>query len=172
MRSRRARARNQPGDDDEDDMSRYKENFAIITRIKTDIYSGLPIYVDVRNENLQRDPIDVELEHKKKQVWTLMELKIFFSILSEIPKQIWVGHSRLPYKTSKEILFFNQAFSGLMRFDTFQQEACQMRYQYKNQKERITRGLKDLIDLYLEPLYQHIASRDKPMSAMQTNEQF
>tara|TARA_B110000285_G_C14873409_1_gene490313 strand:+ start:392 stop:658 length:267 start_codon:yes stop_codon:yes gene_type:complete len=87
-------------------MTRYKENFAMITRIKTDIYSGLPIYVDVRNENLQRDPIDIELEHKKRQVWTVMELKIFFSILSEVPKQIWVAHSRLPYKTSKEILYF------------------------------------------------------------------
>jgi hypothetical protein len=85
LRSRRARARNQTGEEEEDDVQRYKENFAKITRIKTDIYSNLPIYVDVRNTNLQRDPVDYELEHKKRQVWTLKELKVFFTILSEIP---------------------------------------------------------------------------------------
>jgi hypothetical protein len=64
-RSRRARVRNQ-GEEDEDEVGRYKENFAKITRIKTDIYSGLPVYVDVRNSNLQVDPVDYELEHKRK----------------------------------------------------------------------------------------------------------
>jgi hypothetical protein len=64
------RVRNQ-GEEDEDEMWRYKENFAKITRIKTDIYSNLPICVDVRNENLQQDPVDYELEHKRRQVWSV-----------------------------------------------------------------------------------------------------
>ena len=35
-------------DENEDEIGRYKENFAKITRIKKDIYSNLPIYVDVK----------------------------------------------------------------------------------------------------------------------------
>ena len=91
----------------------------------------------------------------------MKELKIFFTILSEIPKQIWVATSRLPYKTAKEILYFNQAFSGLMKFEAFQTEVYQMKYQLKNHKDRISKALKDMIDSYLAPLYEHIQNQEK-----------
>ena len=100
-------------------MWRYKENFAKIPRTKTDIYSNLPIFVDVRREALQKDPVDYELEHKRRQVWSVQDLKTFFGVLSESPKYIWVASARLPHKTSKEILYFNQAFAELMRFEAF-----------------------------------------------------
>ena len=161
--SGRARVRNQ-GEEDEDEMWRYKENFAKITRIKTDIYSNLPIYVDVRNENLQRDPVDYELEHKKRQVWSVQDLKIFFSVLSEMPKYIWVASSRLPNKTSKEILYFNQAFAGLMNFESFQNDVYHMKQHLKHHKEKMPRGLAELIDRSLEPLYAHIESREGAQS--------
>lgn len=114
------RPRGTQGDEnnDEDEMWRYKENFAQIPRLKTDIYSNLPIQVDVRCENLQ-NPVAYELEHKRRQVWSIQDLKTFFGVLSECPKYIWVASSRLPHKTSKEILYFNQAFSGLMGFEAF-----------------------------------------------------
>jgi len=151
------RVRNQ-GEEDEDEMWRYKENFAKITRIKTDIYSNLPICVDVRNENLQRDPVDYELEHKRRQVWSVQDLKTFFAVLSESPKYIWVASSRLPHKTSKEILYFNQAFAGLMRFEAFQAEVNQMKQQLKHHRERIPQALTELIERCLEPLYTHLSA--------------
>lgn len=100
-------------------MWRYKENFAKVPRSKTDIYSNLPIWVDVRRDARQADPVYYELEHKRKQVWSIADLKAFFWVLSEAPKYMWVASARLPHKTSKEILYFNQAFSGLMRFEAF-----------------------------------------------------
>ena len=107
----------QPTPEEEDEMLRYKDNFGQPTRIKTDPYSNLPIMVDIRNSNLQKDPVDYELEHKRRQIWTVQDLKTFFTVLAESPRYVWVGSSRLPHKTAKEILYFNQAFSGLLRFD-------------------------------------------------------
>lgn len=51
LRSRRTRPRN-VGEEEEDEMGRYKENFAKITRIKTDIYSNKRIEVEMQYENL------------------------------------------------------------------------------------------------------------------------
>lgn len=85
---------------------RYKENFAKITRIKRDIYSDLPVYIDVRSENLQKNPIDYVMEHKKKQVWTVAEIKAFLMVLCEDSKYIWKASHKLPNKTSKEIMYF------------------------------------------------------------------
>ena len=122
MNLRQGRRTRGPGEEDEDEMWRFKENFAKITRIKTDIYSNLPIIVDVRNKNLQKNPFDYEMEHKKRQIWSVQDIKIFFSVLSESPKYIWVASTRLPHKTSKEILYFAQAFAGVMKFDSYQLE--------------------------------------------------
>ena len=157
------RGRNQ-GEEDEDEMWRYKENFAKITRIKTDIYSNLPICVDVRSENLQKDPVDYELEHKRRQVWSVQDLKTFFAVLSESPKYIWVASARLPHKTSKEILYFNQAFAGLMRFEAFQAEVSQMRQQLKHHKERVPQALTELIERCLEPLYTHLSTSERVLA--------
>jgi hypothetical protein len=145
------------GEEDEDEMWRYKENFAKITRIKTDIYSNLRICVDVRAENRQQDPVAYELEHKRRQVWSVQELKTFFSVLSDAPKCIWVASSRLPHKTAKEILYFYQAFAGLMRFEAFQADVAQARHQLKNQKERVPQAVAELIERRLEPLHSHLA---------------
>ena len=79
-------------------------------------------------------------------------------MLSESPKYIWVASSRLPHKTSKEILYFNQAFAGLMRFEAFQAEACQMKQQLKHNKERIPQALAELIERCLEPIYSHLST--------------
>jgi hypothetical protein len=78
------------------------------------------------------------------------------SVLSELPKFAWSACQRLPNKNSKEILFFHQSLSGLMHFEEFQNEAYQIRNHLKNHKERIPKGIIDLIDRYLEPLYYHI----------------
>lgn len=93
-------------EDDEEEIKRFK-NFANVTmRLKTDIYSGLEIKVDVKQSNLQEDPISYDLEHKKRQVWSVREIKNFLSNLSEKPVYYWSACQRLPLKTSKEILFF------------------------------------------------------------------
>ena len=46
LRSRRTRPRN-VGEEEEDEMGRFKENFATITRIKTDLYSNKMIEVEM-----------------------------------------------------------------------------------------------------------------------------
>lgn len=156
MNLRQGRRTRGPGEEDEDEMWRFKENFAKITRIKKDIYSNLPIIVDVRNKNLQQDPFDYEMEHKKRQIWSVQDIKIFFSVLSESPKYIWVATTRLPHKTSKEILYFAQAFAGLMKFENYQLEVNQVKQQLKHQRDKIPNAISDIIDTYLKPLYSHL----------------
>ena len=82
-------------------------------------------------------------------------------MLSESPKYIWVASSRLPHKTSKEILYFNQAFAGLMRFEAFQADVNQMRQQLKHHKERVPQALAELIERCLEPLYRHLSTSER-----------
>jgi hypothetical protein len=43
-------------------------------------------------------------------------------VLSEYPQYIWIACQKLPNKTSKEILYFYQAFAGLMKFEEFRAE--------------------------------------------------
>jgi hypothetical protein len=40
------------GDEVDEEVNRYRENFAHVTRIKKDMYSGLDIMVDVRADSL------------------------------------------------------------------------------------------------------------------------
>ena len=42
----------QNGEEVDEEVNRYRENFAHVTRIKKDIYSGLNIMVDVRASSL------------------------------------------------------------------------------------------------------------------------
>jgi hypothetical protein len=67
----------------------------------------LPIYIDVKKDNLQLNPVAYDYEHKKRQVWSIFEIKTFLSVLSELPKFAWSACQRLPNKNSKEILFFH-----------------------------------------------------------------
>ena len=106
----------------------------------------MPIYVDVKPDNLQKNAVDYVIEHKKKQVWTVAEIKAFHMVLSEETKYIWRACNKLPNKTSKEILYFYQAFTGLMKFDDFQNECLQLKHHHKNHKERIPRGIQELIE--------------------------
>lgn len=99
------------------------------------------------------------MEHKKKQVWTVAEIKSFLMVISDGPKYVWHSYKKLPNKTSKEILYFYQAFTGLMKFDEFQQECNQLKHHHKNHKERIPRGIQELIDKMLQHLYNHIESQ-------------
>lgn len=48
-----------------------------------------------------------------------------------------------------------------MKFEAFQTEVYQMKYQLKNHKDRISKALKDMIDSYLAPLYEHIQNQEK-----------
>lgn len=52
----------------------------------------------------------------------MAELKAFLMVLSEYPQYIWIACQKLPNKTSKEILYFYQAFAGLMKFEEFRAE--------------------------------------------------
>lgn len=93
----------------------------------------------------------------------MAEIKTFLAVLSEIPKYIWTACHKLPNKSSKEILYFYQAFMGLMKFDEFQGEVIQLKHHHKNHKERIPRGIHELIDKTLQNLYNHIESRDRQL---------
>lgn len=50
--------------EDEQHPKRYKENFALVTRLKKDIYSDRDILVDVKASRLIRDPVKADRKYK------------------------------------------------------------------------------------------------------------
>mmetsp|Transcript_21906 Transcript_21906/g.34029 ORF Transcript_21906/g.34029 Transcript_21906/m.34029 type:complete len:201 (-) Transcript_21906:1253-1855(-) len=152
------RSRNQAvkEEEEEDDMQRFKENFALIPRIKLDQFSGLKVESDVSRELMIDAPEHSEIHYKQGIIWSVRELRTFLHTLSENPRYLWVMSSKLPQKTSKEIMFFYQAFQGLMRFENFIDEAMQKRNHLKNHKEKLAKALSDLVTRHLSPLFSHL----------------
>lgn len=69
--------------EDEQHPKRYKENFALVPRLKKDIYSDRNILVDVKASRLIRDPVAADREYKANQIWSIDELRAYLSLLSE-----------------------------------------------------------------------------------------
>lgn len=75
--------------EEETNPKRYKENFALIPRLKNDLYSDHMFVIDSKKPKLQVDPVAYDMEFKRRQVWTVAELRTFMSFLSEQPKFIY-----------------------------------------------------------------------------------
>ena len=70
------------------------------------------MYYDSRPKFI-RDPIDYETEHKRKQIWSIKDIEVFLQSILEHPKNFWVVGKALSHKTSKDLIFFFQAFKKL-----------------------------------------------------------
>jgi len=64
---------------------------------------------------LIKDPLEYEMEFKKRNVWSYHDMKVFLVALLKGPKRFEKIGEVLPHKTSKEIVFFYHTFKKLLR---------------------------------------------------------
>ena len=76
---------------------------------RENIYTDPPQVITVEPTfKLIKDPISYEMEFKKRNVWTFIDMKTFIVALLKGPKRFEKIGEALPHKTSKEIVFFYQ----------------------------------------------------------------
>lgn len=93
---------------------RAKQNFVQVSEPRHNDYVEQPIRV-IGGFRLIEDPLNYEMEYKKRNVWSVHDIKIYLQILFEYPKQFDKIARRLPHKSSKEIIFFYHTFKKLLR---------------------------------------------------------
>lgn len=67
---------------------------------------------------LIKDPLEYEMEYKKRNVWSFHDIKVFLVSLLKGPKRFEKIGDVLPHKTAKEIVFFYHTFKKLLRLKT------------------------------------------------------
>lgn len=79
------------------------------------IYTNQPSIIQVSPRfKLIQDPVAYEMEYKKRNVWSLKDIKTFvISTLRYIKNMEKIGEA-LPHKSSKEIVFFFHTFKKLI----------------------------------------------------------
>ena len=65
-----------------------------------------------------KDPLEYEMEYKKRNVWSFNDMKTFLVSLLKGPKRFEKIGEMLPHKTAKEIVFFYHTFKKLLRLKT------------------------------------------------------
>lgn len=58
--------------------------------------------------------MDYEMEYKKRNVWTIKDIKTFIIAILKYAKSFEQIGEALPHKTSKEIVFFYHTFKKLI----------------------------------------------------------
>ena len=110
----------QQADEEEewDEFQRFRDNRVKISHSKFCLYhrtgeDDQPIVYYESRPKLIKDPIDYEYEHKRRQIWSLRDIETFLQSILENPKNVWVVGKALSHKTSKDLIYFFQAFKKL-----------------------------------------------------------
>eukprot|EP00347_Sterkiella_histriomuscorum_P015832 403355519 len=104
---------NQDDDEEEwDDFQRFKDNKADISLNRFRLYKQF-IHQEPSKDQLIKNPLEYELEYKKRMIWTIKDIETFLKAILENPPDFWQIGKYLPHKTSKELSFFYMAFKKL-----------------------------------------------------------
>lgn len=107
------------GNDLPDDILRAKQNDTPVPPSKLNIYTAQPSRVEYEPSfKLIKDPLEYEMEYKKRNVWSYHDMKAFLVSLLKGPKRFEKVGEVLPHKTAKEIVFFYHTFKKLLRLKT------------------------------------------------------
>lgn len=103
------------GQDLPDDVRRAKETLALVPQPCGNYYhpERPPIQMHPRFKLIE-DPIAYEMEYKKRNVWSLKDIKTFVvSMLKHQKKMEKIGDD-LPHKTPRQIVFFFHMFKKIL----------------------------------------------------------
>jgi len=100
-----------------DDVLRAKTYYCPIPQPRFNHYSKpTPSHIHVSHSfKLIEDPVDYEMEYKKRNVWSLKDMKTFLIALLKGPKRFEKIGEVLPHKTAREIIFFFHTYKKLLK---------------------------------------------------------
>jgi hypothetical protein len=98
-----------------DDFLRARSNHAAVPQPNINIYTKQPTVITfVPHFKLITDPIAYEMEYKRKNVWSLQDIKTFVITVLRYTKNIDKIGEALPHKSASEIVFFYHTFKKLI----------------------------------------------------------
>lgn len=98
-----------------DDIVRAKANRTAVPRPYANIYTNQPTIIQISPRfKLISDPVAYEMEYKKKNVWSLRDIKTFVVTILKYTKNMEKIGEALPHKSAKEIVFFYHTFKKLI----------------------------------------------------------
>ncbi|CDW72801.1 nuclear receptor corepressor 1 [Stylonychia lemnae] len=152
--------------DDWDDIQRYRDNKADIPMSRFRFYQH-----EVKHEphpQIIKNPLEYELEYKKRMIWSLRDIETFISATLENPKNFWAIGKSLPHKTSKELVFFFQAFKKLFNlkkhFNT-----CQVMIGLPSQAGK-KQAIQDIINEVMKPIIKYQQEKRNPSNTFDINQ--
>ena len=102
-----------------DDIQRAKESYVRVPQPRINPYLDQPTPISIQHRfKLIEDPIDYEMEYKKRNIWSIKDLKTFIIALLKGPKRFEKIGEMLPHKTAKEIVFLYHTFKKLLKLKT------------------------------------------------------
>lgn len=98
-----------------DDVIRAKASNTAVPPPQVNIYTNQPTIVNVSPHlKLIQDPIAHEMEYKKRNVWSVRDIRVFIvNILKHTKNMERIGEA-LPHKSAKQIVFFYHIFKKLI----------------------------------------------------------
>lgn len=98
-----------------DDIIRAKASKTTIPQPFVNIYTNQPSIISISPRfKLIADPLAYEMEYKKRNVWSLRDIKTFVVSILKYTKNMEKIGEALPHKSSKEIVFFFHTFKKLI----------------------------------------------------------
>lgn len=139
-----------------DDILRAKESDTAVPPTRFNYYTNPPTQIELQKSfKLIKDPLEYEMEYKRRNVWSYHDMKVFLVSLLKGPKRFEKIGEVLPHKTSKEIVFFYHTFKKLLRLKSEIKNAREL-IKIKNNQQPHDIIFTKQADIILEPLTQHM----------------
>lgn len=136
-----------------DDVIRAKASNTSVPQPQVNIYTNQPTIVNVSPRfKLIQDPIAYEMEYKKRNVWSIKDLRTFIVFLLKYCKNMEKIGEALPHKSSKEIVFFYHTFKKLIGLKKIIKESRELQAM-KQMRGDMTYAKQ--ADELLQPLFDH-----------------
>lgn len=137
-----------------DDIIRANATYVRVPQASFNLYTNQPTIIShARNFRLINDPLDYEMEYKRRNIWTIKDIRVFIVTLLKHNKRMEQIGEALPHKTAKEIVFFYHGFKKLLNFKHEVKQARELLKMRGSQSSDL--AFQKQADLILEPLIQH-----------------
>lgn len=119
-------------------------------------YTKDPIQISVQPRfKLIEDPIDYEMEFKRRNLWSDVDIKTFLVELLRGPKRFEKIGEALPHKTASEIVFFYHTFKKLLKLkEEIKKSREYIKMRFSQQQQEISFG--ELADTIMKPLTLYV----------------
>jgi hypothetical protein len=111
----------------------------------------------MRQFKLIEDPVAHEMEYKRRNVWSVGDIRTFLQSMLEGQKNFQKIGEDLPHKTYNEIVFFYHSFKKLMRLK-YHLKTCREGMSIIKNTRDFSETVVQTVSTILEPLLKHAAA--------------